>query len=110
MDDIYKGVKKTDGETYDVESEEADRRPFRAVLDVGLANTTTGNRVFGALKGAIDGGMLVPYSEKRFPGYENGEERGSGSYNAEAHRERIFGCHVDKYMESLKGEAEAYKS
>lgn len=27
-----------------------DRRPFRALLDVGLLRTTTGNRVFGALK------------------------------------------------------------
>ena len=26
------------------------RRPFRALLDVGLVRTTTGNRVFGALK------------------------------------------------------------
>lgn len=26
------------------------RRPFRALLDVGLVKTTTGNRVFGALK------------------------------------------------------------
>ena len=26
------------------------RRPFRALLDVGLIRTTTGNRVFGALK------------------------------------------------------------
>lgn len=49
---------------------------------------------------------MVPYSEKRFPGYEKGEERGSGTYTAEAHRERIFGVHVDKYMAELKGEAE----
>jgi len=49
---------------------------------------------------------MVPYSEKRFPGYEGGEDKNSGSYNAEAHRERIFGCHVDKYMAELKGEAE----
>ena len=26
------------------------KRPFRALLDVGLIKTTTGNRVFGALK------------------------------------------------------------
>lgn len=37
------------GEDYSVEPTET-RRPFRALLDVGLVMTTTGNRVFGALK------------------------------------------------------------
>ena len=37
------------GEDYSVEPTES-RRPFRALLDVGLLRTTTGNRVFGALK------------------------------------------------------------
>jgi len=37
------------GEDYSVEPAES-RRPFRALLDVGLVRTTTGNRVFGALK------------------------------------------------------------
>lgn len=34
---------------------------FRAFLDVGLARTTTGARVFGALKGAVDGGLDIPH-------------------------------------------------
>jgi hypothetical protein len=37
------------GEDYSVEPAD-ERRPFRALLDVGLIRTTTGNRVFGALK------------------------------------------------------------
>lgn len=37
------------GEDFSVEPAEG-RRPFRALLDVGLIRTTTGNRVFGALK------------------------------------------------------------
>lgn len=37
------------GEDYNVEEGEG-KRPFRALLDVGLVRTTTGNRVFGALK------------------------------------------------------------
>jgi len=109
MDSKYKGVEKVTGEEYDVE-EEADenRRPFRAVLDIGLVHTTTGNRVFGALKGAIDGGLLIPYSEKRFPGFAEDED-GDCNYDAKIHRERIFGAHVDKYIANLKGDAEAYK-
>lgn len=37
------------GEDFSVEPADS-RRPFRALLDVGLIRTTTGNRVFGALK------------------------------------------------------------
>lgn len=37
------------GEDFSIEPAES-RRPFRALLDVGLLRTTTGNRVFGALK------------------------------------------------------------
>ena len=37
------------GEDFTVEPAES-RRPFRALLDVGLVRTTTGNRVFGVLK------------------------------------------------------------
>lgn len=40
------------GEDYNVEEGEG-KRPFRALLDVGLVRTTTGNRVFGALKVSI---------------------------------------------------------
>ncbi|CAK9221682.1 unnamed protein product [Sphagnum troendelagicum] len=37
------------GEDFNVEEGEG-KRPFRALLDVGLVRTTTGNRVFGPLK------------------------------------------------------------
>jgi len=37
-------------------------------LDIGLARTTTGARIFGAMKGAADGGIDIPHSVKRFPG------------------------------------------
>jgi len=37
-------------------------------LDIGLVATTVGNRVFGALKGAVDGGLDIPHNTKRFPG------------------------------------------
>ncbi|CAO2583220.1 60S ribosomal protein L5 [Lemmus lemmus] len=40
---------------------------FTFYLDAGLARTTTSNRVFGALKGAVDGGLSIPHSTKQFP-------------------------------------------
>ena len=50
-----------DGEEFHQESEEGKHGAFRAYLDTGLARTTTGARVFGALKGAVDGGMDIPH-------------------------------------------------
>ncbi|PKI69792.1 hypothetical protein CRG98_009667 [Punica granatum] len=49
MDSEYEGNVEATGEDYSVEPA-GERRPFRALLDVGLIRTTTGNRVFGALK------------------------------------------------------------
>tara|TARA_B100000579_G_scaffold340721_1_gene292400 strand:+ start:144 stop:656 length:513 start_codon:yes stop_codon:yes gene_type:complete len=47
-----------------------------AVLDIGLAASTPGNRVFAALKGMVDGGLWVPHNEDIFPS----EERLAGSH------------------------------
>lgn len=70
MDKFYPGTEKIDGESYDVsEDPNEERRPFKAVLDVGLKRTTTGARVFGALKGGVDAGLYIPHSHKRFPGF-----------------------------------------
>jgi len=111
MDSQYKGNDKIDGEKYDVsENPNDERRPFKAVLDTGLKRCTTGSRVFGVLKGAVDAGIYVPHSVKRFPGYVRAEEEGEeDSYNAASHRDRIFGKHIDTYMTALKEEsADAY--
>ena len=78
LDDKYEGQEEPDGEMFLVEHEDGPR-PFTCVLDVGLVRTTTGNRVFGALKGAVDGGINIPHSEKRFPGYD----RDGKEYDAE---------------------------
>jgi len=111
LDTLYPGAKKTDGEDYDINKEvkEDQKKPFKCFLDVGLIRTTTGNRVFGVLKGALDGGLNIPHSTKRFPGYTTGDK--NETYNAKIHRERIFGLHVDKYMKSLKKDSpEDYKA
>jgi len=99
LDKLYTGAAKIDGEDYSVEKDAKDRKPFKAVLDVGLTRTTTGNRVFGALKGACDGGLNIPHSTRRFPGYKAADK--GETYNAKIHRERIFGVHVDKHMKLL---------
>jgi len=109
LDDVYEGNTEVDGnvvsteyekKTYFVEEVDDDRRPFRALLDVGTRATTTGCRIFGAMKGAADGGLDIPHSNKRFPGYD----RATKEYDADMHRERIFGGHVNEYMEYLEEE------
>lgn len=114
MADMFTGVGEVDGKDYDVSADancvKLSRRPFKALLDIGLCRSTIGNRVYGALKGACDGGLHIPHNVKKFPGYVKNEDNKKGEYTAEAHRDRIFGCHVDEYMEKLKAESEeSYK-
>ncbi|KAJ0181019.1 hypothetical protein K1T71_003104 [Dendrolimus kikuchii] len=79
-----------------------DGHELACYLDVGLARTTTGARVFGAMKGAVDGGLNVPHSIKRFPGYDAEAKK----FNAEVHRAHIFGLHVAEYMRNLEQDDE----
>ena len=107
LDETYEGVgDEVDGEVFNQEAD-GDMRPFTANLDVGIKSTTTGARVFAALKGAVDGGLNVPHSEKRFVGYDREEKK----YNAEDMKDRIFGEHVAEYMRYLMEEdADKYKT
>jgi len=101
--DKYAGNLKVDGQDFNVEEVEGAARPFAALLDIGLKRTTTGARLFAALKGATDGGINIPHSETRFVGYNSEEKK----LNTEVLRKHIFGVHVADYMNKLQGEDEA---
>merc|ERR1712071_500115 len=107
LDSVYEGKAEADGEDYMVEQEDEDGPgPFRCHLDVGLKRTTTGARVFGAMKGAIDGGLDIPHSNKRFPGYD----ADSKDFDAGTHRDFIYGKHVSNWMaQLLESDEDAYK-
>jgi large subunit ribosomal protein L5e len=109
----YEGQTEVDGDIFIVEQEDQEKAPFKALLDVGLARTTTGARVFGALKGAADGGLEIPHSDRRFPGSSrDADDDGNKEWNfdPETHKKYIFGGHVAEYMTLLQGEdAEKYK-
>ncbi|XP_027925602.1 60S ribosomal protein L5-like [Vigna unguiculata] len=106
MDEEYEGNVEATGEDYSVEPADT-RRPFRALLDVGLIRTTTGNRVFGALKGALDGGLDIPHSDKRFAGFDKDKKE----LDADVHRKYVFGGHVASYIKTLiEDEPEKYQS
>jgi len=113
LNELYAGVEEPTGEvistvvngrTYFVDSVSDEKKPFRAFLDVGIKNTTTGAKVFGAMKGASDGGLDIPHSHKRFPGYN----RTTKSYDAEVHKQRIFGEHVAEYMREMEEDDEEH--
>lgn len=106
LDETYQGVEEVEGEYQLTEAVEDGPRPFKVFLDIGLQRTTTGGRVFGVLKGASDGGLYVPHSPNRFPGWDiEGEE-----LDAELLRKYIFGGHVAEYMEELlDDDEERYK-
>ncbi|KAK7314635.1 hypothetical protein VNO77_33162 [Canavalia gladiata] len=106
LDEEYEGNVEATGEDFSVEPADT-RRPFRALLDVGLIKTTTGNRIFGALKGALDGGLDIPHSDKRFAGFDKEKKE----LDADVHRKYIFGGHVAAYMKTLiEDEPEKYQS
>jgi len=107
LDTLYEGQTKVDGDEFFVEDLDGDQPgAFHACLDIGLARTSTGARIFGAMKGAVDGGIDIPHSQKRFPGYD----REAGEFAADVHRRHIFGQHVAEYMNTLSEEdEEAYK-
>lgn len=109
--DKYVGVTNADGNHFVVEPMDDGPRPFYVVLDVGLTRTSTGNRVFGAMKGAADGGLDIPHSERRLAGYLlDKEEPKNSKFDPAVLRKYIFGGHVAAYMTSLqKEDPEAYK-
>jgi len=101
--DKYQGNTAPNGEDYNVTHLEDGPKPFYALLDVGLARTTTGHRIFAVLKGATDGGIEVPHSETRFVGYDKEAKK----LNADVLRKYIFGGHVKDYILHLKKEDSA---
>jgi large subunit ribosomal protein L5e len=100
LDEKYTGNEEITGTHFEVEEMEDGPRPFRANLDIGVARSTTGARVFAVMKGACDGGLFVPHSDSRFPGYDREEKK----LDASVLRKYIFGGHVADYMRLLEEE------
>lgn len=101
--DKYKGAAAVDGNDYHVEELADGPRPFRAYLDVGLHRTTTGSKVFAAMKGACDGGLDIPHSETRFVGYD----KEAKALKAEVLKKHIFAGHVADWMKQVREDNKA---
>merc|ERR1711985_170551 len=105
LDTKFPGTEEVDAEfdeCYVHNEEDGEEGPaaFHALLDVGLKTTTLGSKLFAAMKGAFDGGLEIPHSEKKFFGYDAEAKE----YDAEANRDRIFGGHVRDYMETMEAD------
>jgi large subunit ribosomal protein L5e len=114
LDKFYPGKKRLDGQKFashvanvkwKAMSHQKLYRPFKCLLDIGLSRASTGARVFGVLKGAVDGGLDIPHNQKRFPGYIRGKSaKQKDFYDASVHGAKIYGGHVRAYMEKLQDE------
>jgi large subunit ribosomal protein L5e len=117
-------VPETTGEYVNIEElaekKGIETRPFTAFLDLGLVRATVGNRAFAALKGAVDGGIHIPHSDKIFPkvkaegketkGAKKEDKAPAKTASGNPLRDRIFGVHVQNYIDKLKKEnSDAYK-
>ncbi|KAM8784489.1 LOW QUALITY PROTEIN: large ribosomal subunit protein uL18-like [Rhynchonycteris naso] len=69
MDQIDEGQGKMTDDEHNVKSIDGQPGTFACCLIAGLVRTTTGNKVLGALKGAMGGSLSIPHSTKQFPGY-----------------------------------------
>ena len=106
IDGEFKGTEAPTGDFKEVRTKKNDlgeegRFPFKAILDIGLARTTTGARIFGVMKGAVDGGVAVPHKPNRFPGFAKGK------LDAKVHRDHIMGVHVGKWLEQVLADKKA---
>ena len=63
-----------------------------AILDIGLKGPTKGSKVFAALKGLADSGLVVPHSDDPLPKMD-----------------RIGGAHIASYGKLLAGQQESYR-
>lgn len=102
LDETYVGDEEHSGEFQLTEAVEDAPRPFKVFLDVGLQRTTSGSRVFAAMKGASDGGLYIPHSPKRLPGYDIESEE----LEVDVLQKYIVGGHVAEYMEELQDDDE----
>lgn len=107
LGECYQGVQvdEIDGDQFLEEADDGDPEPFTCNLDLGLAPSSTGSRVFAALKGAVDGGLYIPHNQVRFVGSrKNPDDDADDPYlfDAETMKKYIFGGHVADYMRFMQ--------
>jgi len=67
------------------------KKSLKCVVDIGLNVSIKGSVLYAAVKGAIDGGLDIPFSESIVPA-----------------EDRIRGVHIAKFAESIKKDKDKY--
>jgi large subunit ribosomal protein L5e len=108
LDETYTSESGKEGQYRVVEdSDLSAHRAYQCFLDIGLARSSKGAKVFAAMKGGSDGGIRIPHSPAKFFGYDSANP---DSFDEKALRDRIFGKNISEYMISLRdNEPEKYK-
>ena len=128
---LFDLIKEADGNDVDFielcNKKDVGFRPFTCYLDLGLVRATRGNRVFAAMKGAIDGGINIPHNPKIFPQKKaekkakvaaapakkgkkedkkaeekKKKEDDEEEFDGTVLRDRIFGKHVQTWMDQYE--------
>ena len=113
LSDTFNMVPEATGEYFKfdelAEKKKISIRPFTCFLDLGLSSASVGNKVFGALKGAVDGGINIPHSDKIFPKIKEDKAGKKDAKAGNPHRDRIYGLHVQNYMDLIKKDEKRFK-
>lgn len=65
----------------------------KAIVDIGLAPTIKGGKLFAAVAGAVDGGLEIPHGKEALPT-----------------KERITGEHISLHYKDVKGKGRQYNT
>jgi large subunit ribosomal protein L18 len=79
------------------------KKHSEALLDIGLYTSTKGSRLYAALKGAVDAGMKIPYSEGILPAQERLEGKHISGYKPGApHSTAYKDIDILQYFKKIK--------
>lgn len=73
-----------------------------AILDIGLLNSVKGGKIYSALKGALDAGLTIPYSEDVLPSEDSIKGVNIANYAVKLSKddkkkyEKIFSSYIKK--------------
>lgn len=79
----------------------AEKKIKKAVLDIGVYESTKGSRIYAVVKGAIDAGLEVAANEEMFPS----EDRISGKHIAGQDKFKDMPAQFEKTKKAILGKA-----
>jgi large subunit ribosomal protein L18 len=82
-----------------------EKKVKKAVLDIGIYESTKGSRIYAVVKGARDGGLELAVKEEMFPS----EDRISGKHIASQEKFKDMPAQFEKIKKSILGKVKGKK-